>query len=77
MSSTPVAEKLLSQPSGLVFTARLLAAIVIFAAVAPGMLPAYVSVRRCRIRAATVSSAKAVTAAKTVAAAYPGRNPPP
>jgi len=31
MSSTPVAEKLLSQPSGLVFTARLLAAIVIFA----------------------------------------------
>jgi hypothetical protein len=38
MSSTPVAEKLLSQPSGLVFTARLLAAIVIFAAVAPGIL---------------------------------------
>lgn len=38
MSSTPVAEKPLSQPSGLVFTARLLAAIVIFAAVAPGIL---------------------------------------
>ena len=33
MSSMPVAEKPLSQPSGLVFTARLLAAIVIFAAV--------------------------------------------
>ncbi|EOA1826814.1 MFS transporter, partial [Raoultella planticola] len=38
MSSMPVAEKPLSQPSGLVFTARLLAAIVIFAAVAPGIL---------------------------------------
>ena len=38
MSSTPVAEKPLSQPSGLVFTARLLAAIVIFAAVAAGIL---------------------------------------
>ena len=38
MSSTPVNEHALTQPSGLVFTARLLAAIVIFAAIAPGIL---------------------------------------
>lgn len=38
MSSTPVTENSLSRPTGLVFTARLLCAIVIFAAIAPGIL---------------------------------------
>ena len=36
MSSTPLSENTLSRPDGLVVSLRLLAAIVIFAAIAPG-----------------------------------------
>ncbi len=38
MSSTPLTENALSRPAGLVVSLRLLAAIVIFAAIAPGIL---------------------------------------
>ncbi|PDP94149.1 hypothetical protein CGQ19_25310, partial [Klebsiella quasipneumoniae] len=38
MSSTPVTDNALSRPAGLVVSLRLLAAIVIFAAIAPGIL---------------------------------------
>ncbi len=38
MSSTPLTENALSLPAGLVVSLRLLAAIVIFAAIAPGIL---------------------------------------
>ena len=38
MSSTPLTDNALSRPAGLVVSLRLLAAIVIFAAIAPGIL---------------------------------------
>ena len=38
MSSTPLTDNALSRPAGLVVSPRLLAAIVIFAAIAPGIL---------------------------------------